>query len=65
MTEMRRITFSIPDDMSEQLDRIMQKDEFSDCSCSEVLRRLILVGIKSQNRKKKKEDIQADESRPG
>ena len=65
MTEMRRITFSIPDDMSEQLDRIMQKDEFSDCSCSEVLRRLILVGIKCQDGKEKKEDIQADERRAG
>lgn len=55
MTDMRRITISLPDDMSDQLNQIMERDGFSGCSCSEVVRRLMLVGIKSEERKRKKE----------
>lgn len=45
MTDMKRISVSMPDDMVEALDRLRKTPEFENKPYSEVIRTLIQVGL--------------------
>lgn len=51
MTDMKRTTISLPDEMVESLDQIRATPEFSGLTYSELLRRMILEGLKQQQEK--------------
>lgn len=46
MTEMRRMTVSIPDEMDRRLLALRRDDRFSRCSYSELVRRMLDRGMK-------------------
>ena len=45
MTDMKRISMSMPDDMVEALDRLRKTPEFENKPYSDVIRTLIQVGL--------------------
>ena len=51
MTDMRRISVSFPDDISEQLEALKRTDRFASRPYSELIRYLVMLGIQSNSRK--------------
>ena len=45
MTDMKRTTISLPDDLVEALDNLKQTDEFKNSSFSELIRVMIQRGL--------------------
>lgn len=45
MTDMRRVTISLPDDLDNEILNLKKKDEFVRCSYSEIVRKLLLIGL--------------------
>lgn len=45
MTEMRRVTFSIPDDLEREILNLKKSDEYVRDSYSELVRKLLALGI--------------------
>ena len=45
MTEMKRVTVSIPDEMDERIANLRKKDEFLRDSYSEIVRKLLERGL--------------------
>lgn len=51
MTDMKRTTVSLPDDIVDKLAELKKTDEYKNCSYSEIIRRLIVAGLPSKRRK--------------
>lgn len=47
MTEMKRVTISVPDDLDSRIFAMRKTDEFISCSYSEIVRRLLEAGLKA------------------
>lgn len=45
MTDMKRITVSFPDGIDEKICELKKTEEFSRCSYSEIIRRLVLMAL--------------------
>ena len=45
MTDMKRLSISLPDDLAAALEAVKQKDEFKDKSYSELIRIMIQRGL--------------------
>lgn len=52
MTEMRRVTFSLPEDLDQRILATRKEDEFERCTYSEVVRRLVLKGLEAMERER-------------
>ena len=50
MTDMKRITVSVPDDIDQALVELRKQDGFERCSYSEIIRRLVRVGLSAADR---------------
>lgn len=48
MTEMRRISLAIPEDLDKRLLELRKKDRFIRCSYSEIVRRMVYRGIDAE-----------------
>lgn len=55
MTSMKRVTVSFPDDMDKEIFELRKKDDFVRCSYSEIVRKLVFLGLKAEKTKNKKE----------
>lgn len=51
MTKMKRVTFSVPEVMAEKILLLRKDDEFIQCSYSEIVRRLLDIGLDVQAQK--------------
>lgn len=51
MTDMKRITVSLTDEIVEQISRLRQTEAFAGCSYAEIIRRLVIAGLPSPRRK--------------
>ena len=49
MTDMKRITISVPDDIAKAVYEMRKEDRFTKCSYSEIIRQLVSIGLKSEN----------------
>lgn len=52
MTDMKRITISVPEDMEDAIYNLREQDEYRRCSKSEMIRRLVEMGLKAEARKR-------------
>ncbi len=48
MTKMKRVTFSVPEGMAEKILMLRKDDKFIHCSYSEIVRRLLDIGLNVQ-----------------
>ena len=48
MTEMKRTTVSLPDEMVARLDKMKQHDEYKNCTYSELIRRMVTSGLERE-----------------
>jgi hypothetical protein len=48
MTEMKRVTISLPDEIDKKIIELKKQDTFVRCSYSEIVRILISAGINSE-----------------
>ena len=53
MTDMKRTTVSLPDDLVAAIDKLREREDFAKLTYSEVLRRLIIAGLPESGKKKK------------
>ncbi|MFR2752040.1 MAG: hypothetical protein ACLTAZ_07590 [Dysosmobacter welbionis] len=54
MTDMRRVTVSIPDDLDKMVEKFRSSDSGKGFSYSEAVRRLLEIGMKADARGRKK-----------
>lgn len=52
MTNMKRITVSFPEDVDKSVYELRKKDEFVRCSYSEIIRKLVIIGLEAESKKK-------------
>lgn len=52
MTNLKRITISIPEELEDAIYKMRKRDEYNRCSKSEVVRKLVEIGLKAEARKK-------------
>ena len=50
MTDKKRITVSLPDDLAEAIKRLQLSEEFKDKPTSEILRALVRRGLELESR---------------
>lgn len=50
MTDMKRITFAIPEDIDQYICEMKKKEENKKASYSEIIRKLLAAGIESANK---------------
>lgn len=48
MTDMKRVTVAIPEDMDKKILALKKTDRFVRCSYSEIIRRMIELGMESK-----------------
>ena len=48
MTEMRRVTVSIPENIDRKVQALRQQEEYSRCTYSEIIRRLITQALEQK-----------------
>ena len=51
MTDMKRTTVSLPDEMVARLDRMKQSEEYANCTYSELIRRIVTSGLEREEAK--------------
>lgn len=51
MTEMRRVTISVPDEIDQAVLKMKQTDEFVRDSYSEIIRKLLVAGLEKISEK--------------
>lgn len=51
MTEMRRITIAIPDELDAKVLELKKDDRFVRCSYSEIVRMLLTAGLEAETQK--------------
>lgn len=54
MTEMRRMTISIPNELDKRLLALRKDDRFTRCSYSEIVRRMLEQGMKDHESSEQK-----------
>ena len=54
MTEMRRVTITVPDDVDQKVLQLRKDDRFVRCSYSEIVRQMLDLGIKAYEREEPK-----------
>lgn len=54
MTEMRRVTITVPDDVDQKVLQLRKDDRFVRCSYSEIVRQMLDLGIKAYEREESK-----------
>lgn len=54
MTEMKRISVAFSDDLDDGIFELRKKDEYVKCSYSEIIRRLVKIGLEVESKKPKK-----------
>jgi len=54
MTDMKRTTVSLSDEIVDRISELKQTEEFKNCSYSEIIRRLIVKGLPPKNARHKK-----------
>lgn len=52
MTDMKRVTISVPENMDKRIVELRKKDEFMRCSYSEIVRQLLMAGLAAKSDKK-------------
>lgn len=50
MTEMRRVTISIPEEMDKRILALRKRKAFERCSYSEIVRRMVEIGIEAKHK---------------
>lgn len=55
MTDMKRTTVSFPDEIVIAMDRLKQTEEYSNCTYSEIIRRLVVRGLEQESQNSEKE----------
>lgn len=55
MTDMRRVTITIPDEVDQKVLDLRKDDRFVRCSYSEIIRRMLTLGIAAYDRERKEE----------
>lgn len=55
MTELRRVTITLPDHIDQKILEVRKDDQFVRCSYSEIARQLLDLGLKAYEKKRKKE----------
>ncbi len=48
MTEMKRITVAFDDDIDKGIFELRKKDDYVKCSYSEIVRRLVRIGLQAE-----------------
>ena len=51
MTDMKRITIALTDDLDAAIIAMRKNDEYVRCSYAEIIRRLVSAGLEAMNRK--------------
>ena len=51
MTEMRRVTITIPDEVDNKVLQLRKDDRFVRCSYSEIVRQMLDLGIRAYEKK--------------
>lgn len=54
VTEMKRITIALSDDLDSEILKMRKQDEFVRCSYSEIVRRLVAAGLEAIGRKEQR-----------
>lgn len=55
MTKMKRISVAFDDDIDKNIFELRKNDDYVKCSYSEIVRRLVRIGLKAEARKKSRE----------
>lgn len=50
MTNMKRVTVAFPNDVDEAVLNLRKDDRFVKCSYSEIIRRLVVIGLQADER---------------
>lgn len=45
MTDMRRVTIALPDEIDREIYELRKSDKFVKCSYSEIIRQLVVAGL--------------------
>lgn len=53
MTDMRRVTITIPDEVDQKVLDLRKDDRFVRCSYSEIIRRMLALGLAAYDRDRK------------
>lgn len=48
MTELRRVTITLPDAMDKAVLQLRKEDRFARCSYSEIVRQMLALGLKAR-----------------
>lgn len=51
MTDMKRISISLPEDLDSEILELRKKDRFVRCSYSEIVRKLLIIGLSAEKKK--------------
>lgn len=57
MTDMKRITISVPQEMEATIYGLRKQEEYNRCSMSEIIRRLVEIGLKAEAKKSAKQKL--------
>lgn len=55
MTEMKRITIAFPEDIDRAVYELRKDDRFVRCSYSEIIRKMVMLGIQAEKDKNSRE----------
>lgn len=55
MTKMKRISVAFDDDIDRNIFELRKNDNYVKCSYSEIVRRLVRIGLETESRKKSRE----------
>ena len=55
MTKMKRISVAFDDDIDRNIFELRKNDNYVKCSYSEIVRRLVRIGLEAESRKKSRE----------
>lgn len=57
MTNMKRISISFPDDIDAKIYNLRKNEEYVKCSYSEIIRRLVRIGLKVEAKKQSQKGV--------
>lgn len=60
MTDMKRMSVSMPDDIIQLLLELRKTEEYCKCSYSEIIRRLVVAGYGQTQRDKKSRQLKGE-----
>ena len=56
LTNMKRITISVPEELENAIYGLRKQETYTRCSKSEMIRKLVEIGLKAEARKKRQSD---------